>query len=221
MSAIVSPLHLPCGAILQNRLVKAAMTERMSDTNYAPTEAHQKLYKIWAENGAGLLITGNVMIDKSHMESAGNVFLGDESMIPELKKWAISGKGQGNHIWTQISHSGRQTNRFVNPSPKAPSAVQLNKLWLFGKPKEMTVADIEEVIVGFTKAAKISKDCGFTGIQIHAAHGYLLSQFLSPRTNQRKDEWGGNLENRSRLLLIQCKHACKDKENNKEYITFT
>ncbi|MDN3204180.1 NADH:flavin oxidoreductase/NADH oxidase family protein [Algoriphagus sediminis] len=201
MNPINQPITLPCRAILKNRLVKAAMTERMSNSSYEPTEAHQNLYKIWAETGAGLLITGNVMIDKNHMESAGNIFMGDEKMIPKLKDWSDSSKGPGNHIWTQISHSGRQTNRFVNPRPKAPSAIQLKKLWLFGKPQPMTESDIQEVIQGFAKAAKISQESGFTGIQIHAAHGYLLSQFLSPKTNHRTDKWGGSLENRSRLLL--------------------
>lgn len=196
-----SSITLPCGAVLSNRLAKAPMTERMSNAAYEPIPAHEHLYRIWSQTGAGLLITGNVMIDRDHMESAGNVFFGDETMIPKLKKWTAAGTVNGNHLLAQISHSGRQTNRFVNPHPKAPSEVQLQKLFLFGKPKTMTEADIQKVISGFRLAAKIAKASGFTGIQIHAAHGYLLSQFLSPRTNQRKDQWGGSLENRSRLLL--------------------
>lgn len=201
MNPINSPFTLPCGAILPNRLVKAAMTERMSDSAYEPTIAHEHLYRLWAETGAGLLISGNVMIDKQHMESAGNVYFGDEAMLLKLKKWAAAGKENGNQFWVQISHSGRQTNRFVNPSPKAPSEVQLHKIGLFGKPIAMLEADIQQVISGFRKAAKIAKAAGFTGIQIHSAHGYLLSEFLSPKTNLRTDQWGGSLKNRSRLLL--------------------
>jgi 2,4-dienoyl-CoA reductase-like NADH-dependent reductase (Old Yellow Enzyme family) len=201
MNSLQTPFSLPCGATLKNRLTKAAMTERMSNSAYEPTREHEHLYRIWAETGAGLLISGNVMIDKNHMESAGNVYFGDEAMIPKLKKLAAAGTVNGNHFWVQISHSGRQTNRFVNSHPKAPSAVQLKKIGLFGKPKEMTEADIEDVISGFRKAAKIAKESGFTGIQIHSAHGYLLSEFLSPRTNLRTDQWGGSLKNRSRLLL--------------------
>lgn len=201
MNPINAAFTLPCGAILKNRLVKAPMTERMSNAVYEPTKAHEHLYKLWADTEAGLLISGNVMIDKNHMESAGNVFFGDEAMLPKLKSWAVAGKSKGNHFWVQISHSGRQTNRFVNSSPKAPSAVQLKKIGLFGQPKAMTEADIQQVISGFGRAAKIAKEAGFTGIQIHAAHGYLLSQFLSPRTNQRTDQWGGSLKNRSRLLF--------------------
>lgn len=207
MSSINTPFTLPCGAVLKNRLVKAPMTERISNSAFEPTAQHEHLYKLWAETEAGLLISGNVMIDKNHMESAGNVFFGNEEMIPKLKNWAEAGKSKGNHFWVQISHSGRQTNRFVNNHPKAPSAVQLKKIGLFGQPKAMTEGDIQEVIAGFGKAAKIAKAAGFTGIQIHAAHGYLLSQFLSPRTNQRKDQWGGSLENRSRVLFEVIKNC--------------
>jgi 2,4-dienoyl-CoA reductase-like NADH-dependent reductase (Old Yellow Enzyme family) len=201
MNPINTSFTLPCGEILTNRLAKAPMTERISNSNYEPTPAHEQLYQLWSETGAGLLITGNVVIDKDHMESAGNIYLGDEAMIPKLKRWTAAGTVNGNHLWAQISHAGRQTNRFVNPHPKAPSAVQLHKMLLFGKPIAMTEADIQQVILGFRKAAQIAKSAGFTGIQIHAAHGYLLSQFLSPNTNQRTDHWGGSLENRSRLLL--------------------
>ena len=201
MNHLKSSITLPCGAELKNRLAKAPMTERMSNSAYEPSSEHEHLYSLWSQTGAGLLITGNVMIDQDHMESAGNIFFGDEAMIPKLQRWTNAGKIKGNHLWAQISHSGRQTNRFVNPHPKAPSVVKLNKLFLFGKPRAMTEADIQKVISGFRLAAKIAKASGFTGIQIHAAHGYLLSQFLSPRTNKRTDQWGGNIENRSRLLL--------------------
>jgi len=209
MNHLQSSITLPCGASLKNRLAKAPMTERMSNSAYEPTSEHEHLYQLWSETGAGLLITGNVMIDRNHMESAGNVFFGDEAMIPKLKKWTAAGTTNGNHLWAQISHSGRQTNRFVNPHPKAPSAVKLNKLFLFGAPKSMTEEEIHEVISGFRLAAKIAKASGFTGIQIHAAHGYLLSQFLSPRTNHRTDQWGGSLEDRSRLLM-QIVQECRE-----------
>jgi 2,4-dienoyl-CoA reductase-like NADH-dependent reductase (Old Yellow Enzyme family) len=196
-----SPLNLPCGITLPNRLVKSAMTERISNAYFEPTEEHERLYKKWAETGAGLLITGNVIIDRNHLESAGNVCFDDENMIPKISKWAAAAKTKDNQVWVQISHAGRQSNRFSNLHPLAPSAVQLDKMGLFGKPKAMTEDDIQQVIAGFVKAAKIAKASGFTGVQIHSAHWYLLSQFLSPITNQRTDEWGGSLENRSRLLI--------------------
>ncbi len=198
---ISTELKLPCGAILKNRLVKSAMTERISNRNFEPVKGHERLYEDWADTSAGLLITGNVVIDRKHLESAGNVCFDDEKMLPKLKSWAAAGKKNGNHIWIQISHSGRQTNRFGTSRPLAPSEVQLKKMGLFGKPKAMNEKDIENVIKGFVKAARLGKEAGFTGVQIHAAHGYLLSQFLSPRTNIRTDRWGGSIENRSRLLL--------------------
>ncbi len=207
---ISTELKLPCGAILKNRLVKAAMTERISNRKYEPVKGHERLYEDWSNTGAGLLITGNVVIDRKHLESAGNVCFDDEEMLPKLKSWAEAGKKNGNHIWVQISHSGRQTNRFATARPLAPSEIQLNKMGLFGKPKAMTEEDIQEVIKGFVKAARLAKEAGFTGIQIHSAHGYLLSQFLSPLTNIRTDKWGGSIENRSRLLLTIVREVRKE-----------
>lgn len=191
---------LPCGVTLNNRLVKSAMTERISNKKFEPTKGHIRLYEDWADTNAGLLITGNVMIDHKHLESAGNVCF-EEGMLPKLMRWAEAGKKNGNHLWVQISHAGRQTNKFNTTRPMAPSEVQLKKIGLFGKPRAMSEGDIEKVIMGFVKTAKLVKKAGFTGVQVHSAHGYLLSQFLSPATNQRTDQWGGNIENRSRLLL--------------------
>lgn len=177
------------------------MTERISNNKFEPTIEHERLYEKWSDTGAGLLITGNVMIDRIHLESAGNVCFDDEKMLPKLKKWAAAGKKNGNHIWVQISHAGRQSNKFSTFKPLAPSEVQLKKLGLFGKPRAMSERDIENAIKGYIKAAKIAKDAGFTGIQIQAANGYLISQFLSPLTNQRTDDWGGSIFNRNRILL--------------------
>ena len=138
---INSEFKLPCGAVLKNRLVKSAMTERISNTHFEPTVGHERLYEDWSATGAGLLFTGNVMIDRKHLESAGNVVFNDEKIIPKLKRWADAGKKEGTHFWVQISHAGRQTNKFANTRPLAPSEVQLNKMGLFGKPKAMTEED--------------------------------------------------------------------------------
>ena len=202
INRLTTPFSLPCGAVLKNRIVKAAMTERISNRKFEPTPEHARLYAHWAEAGAGLLITGNVMIDRTHLESAGNVCFDDDAMLPELKRWADAGKQMGNHIWVQISHAGRQANRFNTNRPLAPSEVQLKKLGLFGRPKAMSEADIQQVVQGFVRASRLAKEAGFTGVQIHAAHGYLISQFLSPLTNQRTDQWGGSIDNRSRLLRM-------------------
>ena len=192
---------LPCGAIINNRICKAATTERLCGRNGIPSPELIHLYQSWAETNAGLLITGNIMVDSKHLESAGNVVVDTDEVTEEFRNLALAGKSKGNHIWTQIGHPGRQTSRFVNMRPKSASNVQLKKMGLFGRPQAMTEEDIDGVIQGFVRAARASKEAGFTGIQVHSAHGYLLSQFLSPLTNQRKDQWGGSLENRSRLLM--------------------
>ena len=198
-------LTLPCGASLPNRLCKAAMTEGLADPLGQATPALTQLYGLWSDGGAGLLLSGNVQIDGDHLERPGNVIIdsepGEEAMTA-LRRWAEAGKRGGNHFWAQISHAGRQCQKMVNPHPKAPSAVKLGLPGgQFGEPVAMSEADIEAVIAGFARCARVLKNAGFTGVQLHAAHGYLLSQFLSPRSNQRKDQWGGSLENRARALL--------------------
>ena len=202
---IEQPLTLPCGASLPNRLCKAAMTEGLADPLGQATPALTQLYGLWSDGGAGLLLSGNVQIDGGHLERPGNVIIdsepGEEAMSA-LRRWAEAGKRGGNHFWAQISHAGRQCQKMVNPHPKAPSAVKLGLPGgQFGEPVAMFEADIEAVIAGFARCARVLKNAGFTGVQLHAAHGYLLSQFLSPRSNQRKDQWGGSLENRARALL--------------------
>ena len=202
---IETSLTLPCGAQIPNRLCKAAMTEGLASPQGEPTEALERLYGIWSDGGAGLLLSGNVQIDGDHLERPGNVIIDgepSEAMQRALGRWAAAGTRSGNHFWAQISHAGRQCQKIVNPQPKAPSAVKLGLPGgQFGEPQPMTEEDIEAVITGFARCAKVVIDAGFTGVQLHAAHGYLLSQFLSPRSNQRQDQWGGSLENRARLLL--------------------
>ena len=202
---IEQPLTLPCGKTLPNRLCKAAMTEGLATAAGVPTEALNRLYGLWSDGGAGILLSGNVQIDRHHLERPGNVIVDtepDTEMRQALQKWAAAGTRNGNEFWVQISHGGRQTPKAVNAHPKAPSAVKLGLPGgQFGEPVAMTESDIEEVIAGFARCARVMRETGFTGVQIHAAHGYLLSEFLSPRSNQRSDSWGGSLENRARLLL--------------------
>ena len=199
------PLTLPCGATIPNRLCKAAMTEGLADPAGRATEALARLYGIWGDGGAGLLLSGNIQVDGDHLERPGNVIVDaepDEPAREALETWARAGTRAGNQFWAQISHAGRQCQKIVNPRPKAPSAVKLGLPGgQFGEPVPMSEDDIEAVIEGFARCAKVLVDAGFTGVQLHAAHGYLLSQFLSPRSNQRADQWGGALENRARLLL--------------------
>ncbi|GEN98991.1 NADH oxidoreductase [Novosphingobium sediminis] len=205
MPTIADSLTLPCGAVLPNRLAKAAMTEGLADPQGRATPELERLYGLWADGGSGLLISGNVQIDRDHLERPGNVIIQgpqDEAALAGLRKMAAAGTRAGGHIWMQISHAGRQTQVTVNPHPKAPSAVPVGLPGKqFGVPEALTEAEILELIERFGHAAEVAKETGFTGVQIHAAHGYLLSQFLSPRANLRTDQWGGSLENRARMLL--------------------
>lgn len=196
------PLKLPCGATLSNRLAKAAMTEGLADVFNRATERHVRLYRRWSEGGAGLLLTGNVQVDRTHLERPGNVVIDNNGGFDELRAYAKAGTSNGNHLWMQINQPGRQTPIDVNPHPFAPSAVPLHLPGgHFGEPVPMTEAQILDVIRRFAHVATVARETGFTGVQIHAAHGYLMSQFLSPLSNTRTDAWGGSLENRARVLL--------------------
>ena len=200
-SVLAQTLVLPCGAQLKNRIAKAAMTEGMASPWGSPTTRHAQLYRRWSEGGAALLITGNVMIDRRYLERPGNVCVEDESDLGALRAWTKAGTAEGNHIWAQISHPGRQATRFSSSNPVAPSAVQFQMLGLFAKPRALTDLEVAGMPDRYARSARIAQKGGFSGVQIHAAHGYLLSQFLSPAVNQRTDRWGGVLENRARLLL--------------------
>ncbi|WP_421854936.1 NADH:flavin oxidoreductase/NADH oxidase family protein [Novosphingobium sp.] len=205
MPSIADPLVLPCGAVLPNRLAKAAMTEGLADPQGRATPELARLYGLWADGGSGLLITGNVQIDRDHLERPGNVIIHgpqDEAARAGLAAMASAGTRAGGHIWMQISHAGRQTQITVNPHPKAPSAVAVGLPGKqFGLPEALTEIEILDLVERFGHAAEVAKATGYTGVQIHAAHGYLLSQFLSPRANLRSDQWGGTLENRARMLM--------------------
>jgi len=203
--SLSSPLKLPCGATLPNRIAKAAMTEGLATPDGVPTAELDRLYGLWSDGGAGMLLSGNIQIDRDHLERPGNVVIdrpADDAMMAALTSWAQAATRNGNHFWAQISHAGRQTQSNVNKHPKAPSAVKLGLPGgQFGEPVALTTEEIEELVDRFALAAKTCQQAGFTGAQIHAAHGYLLSSFLSPRSNQRTDEFGGSLENRARFLL--------------------
>jgi len=206
MSEILrQPLSLPCGAELPNRIAKAAMTEGLATATGVPTAELERLYGLWSDGGAGMLLSGNIQVDADHLERPGNVVIDrepDAEMRAALASWAKAATRNGNHFWAQISHAGRQTQKMVNPHPKAPSAVKVGLPGgQFGEPVALTVAEIEEIVRRFGVAASACKEAGFTGVQVHAAHGYLMSEFLSPRANQRTDQYGGELANRARALL--------------------
>lgn len=196
-------LNLPCGAVLPNRLAKAAMSEHLAEHDNTPGPHLQNLYRRWSRGGTGLLITGNVMIDRRSMESGRNVALEAGDDLAPFVAWARACTAAGNHCWMQINHPGRQTPRNINPEPVSASAVESVDMFravkAFGEPRALLGEEIADVIERYATTAAMARDAGFTGVQIHGAHGYLISQFLSPLTNQRDDEWGGSLENRARF----------------------
>lgn len=203
-SALFSPLPLPCGAVLPNRLGKAAMEENLADAGQLPGATLIDLYRCWSQGGTGLLITGNVMVDGSAMTGPGGVVLEPGVPLQPFRDWAEAAKSGGAQVWMQLNHPGRQTYANLGGKLWAPSAVALDlgkHSKLFGVPRAMDERDIAELIERFASSAQLAEQAGFDGVQIHAAHGYLLSQFLSPLTNQRSDRWGGSLENRARLLV--------------------
>lgn len=203
-SSVFSPFSLPCSAQLSNRLAKAAMEENMSDPGQLPGPAIFRLYQRWAKGGSGLLITGNVMVDGRAMTGPGGIVLEKETELAPFKDWAQAAKKNNTQIWMQINHPGRQVYAAMGGDVLSPSSVPLDlgkHSKLFGQPRAMTHKEINNLIQRFVDTAIKAEQAGFDGIQIHAAHGYLLSQFLSPLTNKRNDEFGGSIENRMRLLL--------------------
>lgn len=181
------------------------MTEGVADQNNCATARHATLYKRWASGGGGLQITGNMMVDRRYLERPGNVVIdGPQSgtAMAALALLANAATDTGADIWAQLSHAGRQSPKYVTAEPVGPSAVGVALPGgQFGVPRALLEDEIEDVIQRFAYAATTVKSAGFTGVQIHAAHGYLISEFLSPRANHRTDRWGGNLEGRARLLL--------------------
>ena len=196
---------LPCGQVIKNRICKAAMTERIAKGNNLAHQGHANLYDRWADGNIGISLTGNVQVDRRNLEGPANVAI-DKNNYKEqfdaLKAWSKAGTKNNTQLWMQISHAGRQTPGEINSSPMAPSDIGLKIPGKnFGTPTPMTEEDILDVIDRFVFTAKIARDTGFTGVQFHSAHGYLLSEFLSPDINNRTDAWGGSIENRTRIHL--------------------
>ena len=196
-------LLLPSGMVLPNRLAKSAMSEALATYDNHPTPELVELYRRWAQSGIGMLITGNVMIDRRALGEPGNVVIEDEADMAVLKQWAEVATSQGSTVWVQLNHPGKQSPKGLNQFNLSPSAVPFRQdmTAFFDTPREATTAEILEIIERFGRSAAISQKAGFSGVQIHGAHGYLVSQFLSPHTNQRTDEWGGNAINRQRFVL--------------------
>lgn len=200
---LAQPLTLPNGTVIKNRLFKSAMSEALGTPEGAATPELARLYRAWADGGIGLCVTGNVMIDRGALGEPGNVVIEDPQHLAALQAWAQAATGNGTQCWVQLNHPGRQAPRGLNRETVAPSAVPFREDMqaFFATPRALTRAEVRALINRFGKAARIVKKAGFTGVQIHGAHGYLVSQFLSPLSNQRTDDWGGTPEKRRRFVL--------------------
>ena len=203
-SKLFQPLTFPNGKTVPNRLCKAAMEENLSDEGQIPGDRLQRLYRSWVEGGVGLILTGNVMVAPDALTGPGGVVLQESTDIEPFKRWAEAGKSEDGQFWMQINHPGRQVYAAMRETALSPSDKTMdmgNFSKMFAQPRAMTEEEIEVLIQRFTATSKQAELAGFTGVQVHAAHGYLISQFLSPLTNLRSDQWGGDINNRSRVLI--------------------
>jgi 2,4-dienoyl-CoA reductase-like NADH-dependent reductase (Old Yellow Enzyme family) len=206
-SVLSKELRLPNGITLSNRLAQSAMTEHLATGDGAPSWQLIEAYRRFAVSGAALIISGNVMVNGWSLEAPRNVVIEDERHMPQLRQWAATTSGTDARLILQLSLSGRQTQRGLALAGRrqdvaTASAVPLTIGGpLFKPPRALTDPEIRQIIAQFTSAARIAAEAGFAGVQIHAAHGYLLSQFLSPLVNQRTDQWGGSVQNRMRMLI--------------------
>lgn len=204
MANLFDPLQLPNGKVIPNRLCKAAMEENLSDWGQVPGSRLYSLYQQWADGGAGLILTGNVMIAPDALTGPGGIVLENASSLSAFQRWAKIGRSQGAQFWMQINHPGRQVYASMGETSYAPSEVSLemgNFSKMFATPKALNDAEIHAIIQRFVRTSQLAEQAGFTGVQVHAAHGYLLSQFLSPLVNKREDQWGGDRERRAKMLL--------------------
>lgn len=197
-----TPIAVTSKVTAKNRLFKSAMSEQLGDADNAPSPELIRLYETWANGGTGLLVTGNVMIDRSALGEPRNVVLDDASDAALFKRWAEAGTRNNTQLWMQLNHPGKQIPNLVCKDPVAPSAVPLGGGLekTFNCPRALKEEEIQELVRRFAWAAGRARDFGFTGVQIHGAHGYLVNQFLSAHHNRRDDQWGGSLENRMRFL---------------------
>ena len=202
-SVLAEPFNLPCGITVKNRFFKAPMHEALATTELGPSQDIVDLYGRWAAGGAGILVTGNVVVDSRHLGEPGNIAIEDETHLEMLRRWAQAGTAHGTQLWMQINHPGRQSPRSVNRHPVAPSEIpDAGGYSQFFEPsRELSREEIGDIVRRFVTTARVAKKAGFTGVEIHAAHGYLISQFLSPADNHRTDEYGGSLEGRMRFLI--------------------
>lgn len=201
---LASPLTLKNGLVIKNRFMKSATSEQLGDKQHNPTKLLATAYKTWAEGEVGMTVTGNIMVDRTALGEPLNVVLDGQSDLEKFRHWASAATQNGTQCWAQLNHPGKQSPIFLSPKPVAPSAIPMKMGSLstaFAKPRALETHEVWDIIGKYAYAAKLAKEVGFTGVQIHGAHGYLVNQFLSPSHNQRTDEWGGSAEKRMKFVM--------------------
>lgn len=195
LNLLGQPLDLPCGARLKNRLIKSAMSDSLGDGAGNPTEAQMRLYERWAEGGAALTLIGEVQTSPLYPEKPGNLVLVPDADFPALQALAKRGSVNDTEIWPQLGHAGALAHGPIS-APKGPSPLDVEGL----KCEGMSLEEIHDLPQAYARAARLAQKAGFGGIQIHAGHGFLLSQFLSPLFNHRTDAYGGTVEGRFAII---------------------
>ena len=202
-SPLFSPLRLPSGSVLSNRVARRRRRRTWLARVSCPIGSCSSCTGVGAP-GAGLLITGNVMVHAEALTGPAGAVFDDAAPLEPFAKWARAGRPGGAAAWMQVNHPGRLVEADMPGVVWGPSAggVDIGRQsdW-FGVPVAMTAEQISDTVERFAVTAARAEQAGFDGVEVHAAHGYLLSQFLSPLVNRRTDEWGGSLEKRARLLL--------------------
>ena len=183
---------------LKNRFVRSATYEGLAGEDGEITDKLIDFYKTLSEGGTGLIITSYAFIQQSGRANNKQIGVYKDNFIPGLRRLAevIHKHGEGCKVALQLVHAGRQSHHVKETT--APSAILekfSNKM-----PRRMTIDEIKETIENFAQAVRRTKEAGFDGVQLHGAHGYLISEFLSPYTNRRTDQYGGNTENRLRFV---------------------
>ena len=194
--ALFQPIELPCGVVLKNRIAKAAMSDSLGDGRGNPTEAQLRLYERWADGGVAVSIIGEVQGNPDFAEKPGNLVLNARSDLPRFEALARTGSTNGARLWLQLGHAGAMAHPPIS-IPKGPSAIDLPGLTC----AELSYGEIRDLPGDFARTAVAARRLGFGGVEIHAAHGFLLSQFLSPLFNRRNDDYGGGICSRMRIVL--------------------
>ncbi|MCW2653683.1 MAG: oxidoreductase [Mycobacterium sp.] len=206
-SVLSKDLQLSNGVTLSNRIAQSAMTEHLATGDGAPSWQLIEAYRRFAVSGAAMIISGNVMVNGWSLEAPRNVVIEDDRHMRALRRWAGTTTGTDAQLILQLSLAGRQSQRGLALAGRrqdvaTASAVPLSIGGrLFTPPRALADLEIRQIIGQFANAARIGAEAGFAGVQVHAAHGYLLSQFLSPLVNRRTDQWGGSVQNRMRIVI--------------------